>query len=145
MTAALPRAALLLTVLLLAALAWWLPNALVTPAVSLLELRARHDPDYVIEHFTATAMDQQGRPKYRLIAQRLVHYPDDLTSHLTEPRLTQFRPGEAPVHTRADAGLLTPDQKYLLMRGNVHVTQGPAGGGTGGGDIRTRELRIYLE
>jgi len=145
MTTALPRAALLLIALILVALAWWLPNALVSPAVSLLELRARHDPDYVIENFTAAAMDERGQQKYRLIARKLVHYPDDLTSHLTEPRLTQFRPGEPPVHTRSDTGLLTPDQKYLLMRGNVQVTQGPSTNSLGGGEIRTRELRVYLE
>ncbi len=145
MTAALPRAALLVTVLLLAALVWWLPNALVTPAVSLLDLRTRHDPDYIVENFTATAMDEQGRRKYTLVARRLVHYPDDLTSHLTEPRLMQFKPGESPVHTRSDSGLLTPDQKYLLMRGNVRVSQGPAAGGPAGGEIRAQELRVFLE
>jgi lipopolysaccharide export system protein LptC len=144
MTAALPRAALLFALLLIAALVLWLPNALVTPTVSLLDLRARHDPDHIIENFTATAMDEQGRPKYVLVARRLVHYPDDLTSHLTEPHLTQYRPGAAPVHTRAATGLITPDQKYLLMQGEVRVTQGAAAGAAGG-EVRTRELRVYLE
>jgi lipopolysaccharide export system protein LptC len=139
------KAALALLLAALAALSWWMPNALVAPA-ALLDQRTRHDPDYYIENFTATAMDEHGAKKYLLTARRLTHYPDDLTAYLTQPRLVQYKPGTAPIHTAADHGQITHDSKYLLMRGNVRVVQSPGpAGGPAGAELRTQELRIYLE
>ncbi len=141
MTGAFNKTAVTLVLLVLAALTWWMPNALVAPT-ALFDQQTRHDPDYTIEIFTATAMDERGEKKYILSAKKLTHYPDDQTAHLLEPRLIQYQPGAAPVYTTADNGRTSRDQKYLLMTGNVRVTQGANGAG---GELRTQELRVYLE
>jgi lipopolysaccharide export system protein LptC len=129
--------------LALAALAWWLPNAL-TSRTTLFDGERRHDPDYYIENFTATAMNPQGRRKHELRAVKLTHYPDDGTVELEKPNLIQFYPDGPPVHTRADRGYASPDGKEILMRGHVHVTRG-AGDQAPAGEVVTQEMKVYLE
>jgi hypothetical protein len=53
------RIAVAAVLLGLAAVIWWLPNALV-PRGSGIEAERRHEPDYTIENFTAIAMDASG-------------------------------------------------------------------------------------
>jgi lipopolysaccharide export system protein LptC len=137
------RLAIAAVLLALAALAWWLPNAL-TPRSGLFDSESRHEPDYIIENFTATEMDAQGRRKHELRAVKLVHYADDDTSELTQPYLIQFPPDAAPIHTRADRGRVSPDGKEILMQGNVRVTRG-ASGADPAGEVQTREMRVILE
>jgi lipopolysaccharide export system protein LptC len=104
----------------------------------------RHDPDYYIEHFTSTGMDAQGNPKYILRAERLVHYPDDNTSLLDKPHLTQFEPGKAPTNTYAESGWVSPDGDEVLLTGNVRIIRGK-GGTDGGGVVTTNKMRIRLK
>jgi len=127
----------------LAALTWWLPNAL-TPRSGLFDGESRHDPDYTIENFTATEMDARGWRKHELRAARMVHYADDDSADLTQPYLVQYAPDAAPVHTRADRGRVSPDGKEILMQGNVRVTRGASGTGPAG-EVQTREMRVILE
>lgn len=104
----------------------------------------RHDPDYYIENFTTTGMNQQGNPKYILRAARLVHYPDDNTSLLDKPHVTQFKPGEAPTNTYAESGWVSPDGDEVLLTGNVRIIRGKAGTNTGG-VVTTNKLRLKLK
>lgn len=143
MTGHFNRLAITAVLVALAALTWWLPNAL-TPRGSLFDGESRHDPDYTIENFVATEMNIQGQPKHELRAVKLVHYADDDTSDLTRPYLIQYSPGAAPLHTRADRGQIAPDGKEILMRGNVRVTRGNSGTDPGG-EVQTQEMRVILE
>jgi lipopolysaccharide export system protein LptC len=127
----------------LAVLSWWLPNAL-TPRGNLFESESRHDPDYMIENFTATEMNAQGQRKHVLRAAKLVHYADDDSADLTLPYLVQYAPNSEPVHTRADRGRILPDGKVILMQGNVRVTRG-ASAADPAGEIQTEEMRVILE
>ena len=143
MTGHFNRLAVVALLAALAALSWWLPNAL-TPRANLFGGDSRHDPDYTIENFTATEMDARGQRKHELRAIKLEHYADDDSADLTQPYLVQFAPDTAPVHTRADRGQLSPDGKEILMQGNVRVTRG-ASGTDPAGEVQTREMRVILE
>ena len=137
------RIAIVLLLLALAVLSWWLPTAL-TPPGNLFEGESRHEPDYTIYQFTATEMNVQGQRKHELRAAKLVPSGDDDTAELTQPDLVQFPPDAAPVHTRADRGLVSSSGKEILMQGNVRVTRG-ASGNDPAGEIQTREMRVILE
>lgn len=121
----------------------WLPNALITPVISLNAI-AERKPDYQIQDFTVTAMNRQGQPKYRLSAQSLVHYPADNSAALVQPRLTQYTQGEPPIYTTADNGRVFDHGKELLMTGHVKVVRGESKSQPGG-DVSTRELRVELD
>jgi len=137
------RLAVVAVLVALAALSWWLPNAL-TPRSGLFGGESRHDPDYTIDNFTATEMNAQGQRKHELRAVKLMHYADDDSADLMQPYLVQFAPGVAPVHTRADRGRLSPGGKEILMQGNVRVTRG-ASGADPAGEVQTGEMRVILE
>lgn len=124
-------------------LVWWLPRVL-NERTTLFAGENRREPDYIIENFTATAMDPQGRRKHELRAAKLRHYPDDDTSELDRPSLIQFPPDGPPVYTRAEHGIVSPDGKEILMRDNVRVTRG-AGGNDPGGEVTAQEMRVRLE
>lgn len=84
-TAAFP----LLLVAALAALTFWLEN-LVQPTAPPRDGSMRHDPDYIVENFVAVRMGPDGLRLHQLEANRMVHYPDDDSTHLEAPRLLKF-------------------------------------------------------
>lgn len=137
------RITLVAALAILAAVSWWLTDS-GADRNAVRNGKARHEPDYFIENFTAATMDAQGRRKHELSAVRLVHYPDDDSVELDRPHLVQYAPGEPPVHTVADRGYSTSDNKTILMRGNVRVTRG-AFGGRPSGEVSTHEMQVLLE
>lgn len=108
------------------------------------ESPAPHQPDYTIDRFTATVMNPQGSKKYRLTAERLVHYPDDDTSHLTQPYLIQYPPRGTPIHTRANNAVVPAGAREIRMRGNVRVTRG-GDNRRAGGAVTAEQMRIELD
>jgi len=129
---------------LFAAFSFWLQMGIEDRPQREDDPRARHDPDYYIENFTTTGMDETGHPAYILKAERLVHYPDDNTALLDKPCVTQYKPGEPPTHTCAESGWVSPDGDEVLLDGNVRVVQ--EGGPTGAGGVATSDrMRIELK
>lgn len=109
-----------------AGLSWWL-YAQLQSTTQPTAPAPRHVVDYYAENFTATAMDDQGKPRHRLEAAKLVHYMDDDTSKLTQPRLQVFEPGTPPWHVRADVGWLSSQGKTVRLEDDVqiHRSAGP--------------------
>lgn len=129
--------------LALAGGSWWLTRHAAKP-VAVPDAAALHEPDYVIENFVGSAMNEQGIRKYLLSAQRLTHYPHDDTAHFVEPVLVQYLPDGAQVTTRAETGVMPGDGREIVMTGNVHVTR-TADRRAAGGEIRTGRLRVELD
>lgn len=110
----------------LAMLTLWLERAVNAPAGGRPD-PSLHNPDFIVERFTATTLDKAGRPESRLIAKRMVHFPDDETTELEEPRLLQL-PGEGPpVRITAERGTVTKDGEEVRLYGNVVVIREAAG------------------
>jgi lipopolysaccharide export system protein LptC len=138
------RIAAALTLALIAGGSWWLTRTVSVPEVA-PDGKTRHDPDYTIETFTMTTMNEQGRKRYSLAARKLIHYADDGSSDLDHPYLIQFREGStAPVHTRADKGWIPKDGNQILMNGNVLAARGRAALQSGG-EVRTDSMKIMLD
>lgn len=145
MTWDLTKVAVIVSLLLFTGLFWWLPNALVTPAMKLTGIQSR-DPDYFIENFRMTAMSDRGRPKYVLQAANLMHFPNETATRMERPHLVQYDPTEGPVQatvTVADNGWISSDGKRLLMTGNVKVFRGEDPGFSGA-ELVTNELTVIL-
>jgi lipopolysaccharide export system protein LptC len=84
-TAAFP----LLLVAFLAALTFWLERLVQVPTPA-RDGSTRHDPDYIVENFVAVRMGPDGLRLHRLEADRMLHYPDDDSTHLETPRLFKY-------------------------------------------------------
>lgn len=106
----------------LAAATLWLERLVQLPPPNTRDAK-RHDPDFVVERFTITRMDKSGAPESTLSAARMVHFPDDESTDLTEPRFRQTRPGEPPIEVVAKRGTVTKDGDEVHLMDDVVVTR----------------------
>lgn len=112
----------LLPLLLLLAATYWL-NQQVQPMLAESDSSKRHDPDIVIGKFAATTLDEQGKQRFLLSAQKLVHYPDDDSTHMEEPQLTSLSAGQPPVYISARLGKLSSKGEEVFLRDDVKVVR----------------------
>lgn len=112
----------LILLALLAALTFWLDHK-VQPPARLPDGKARHDPDFYVEGFSAMKMNPDGTRRYALSAKRMVHYPDDNSTHLELPRLVYFDYERAPVTVRSDTALVSHGGDEVFFNGDVQVVR----------------------
>ncbi|MGH8689411.1 MAG: LPS export ABC transporter periplasmic protein LptC [Burkholderiales bacterium] len=79
----------------------------------------RHDPDYLVTNFTTTTYNREGAVETVMSAARMVHYPDDDTTELFEPRVVQSKPQQPRYTVRADRGQMSRDGDEIFLSGGV--------------------------
>lgn len=103
----------------------------------------RHDPDYYIENFTTTGMNEFGQRAFILQAERMAHFPSDGSALLDNPHLIEFNEDKAPRHTYAKSGWLSGNGEDLLLEGDVKIIQ-ESGFGDPGGTSRAQKMKFKL-
>ncbi len=88
------------------------------------ETTAPHVPDYFLRNFAATTMGPGGTPDHRLEAAYMVHYGDDDTMELKEPRLTLNPRDPAAWQIDAAQGQVSDNGARLELSGGVHMAYG---------------------
>lgn len=116
------RRKLALILVVIAAISYWALDKLTEDDLAKLSKLA-HYPDYYMENFTTITMNQDGKPKNKLYADYMAHYPDDNTSELHQPELEIFRENKQPIHVRSDLGWVTSNNEVILLKGNVYLYQ----------------------
>jgi len=116
------RLLLVLGLILLSGIAGWLMEDVGSrrPAG---EEELRHDPDYYMEKFTVTAMNDAGQPRYRLDGEYMQHYPDDDTTELTKPHIEIYAEAGPPWYIDAERGWVSADGELVLLLGGVVARQ----------------------
>jgi len=127
-------------VFLLALLTFWL-DRMVQPAGSKKDGGGRHDPDYWVENFTATSMGTDGAPRHVLTAAKMTHYPDNDSTDLVRPRLTDFPVNLPPIHSQALAGKVSSNGEQVWLTGEVKVIR-EAGNGQSELTVTTDYLHV---
>jgi lipopolysaccharide export system protein LptC len=92
------------------------------------ETGAYHDPDYYMEDFSTLSMEEDGRPKSRLRAVYMAHYPDNDTTELLQPSMEVYRVGRLPLYISAERGWVTNDNNVVVLRGAVRMWEDDATG-----------------
>ena len=110
----------------LAVLTFWLERLVDSQSASVSGARARV-PEFVVERITATSMDKSGRAESRLTAQRMLYYPDEETTEVEEPRLTQFPDSGPPIRVSAERGTVDKDGDEVRLYGKVVVIRESVG------------------
>jgi len=113
---------LLLPLLLLLGGAYWL-NLQVQPAGSGSDRNLRHDPDYMIDNFTATTLDEQGKIRFVMSAKKMWHYPDDDSTHLEIPQLTSLTAEHPPLRMSAQNGEISRKGDEVFLRNDVVIVR----------------------
>ena len=109
-----------------AALTFWLDRQMNPPAHS-GDGKARHDPDYIVENFTATRIGEDGVPRYTLSARRMVHYPDDDTTFLETPKLVNFAKSGITVTVTSKHAMLSSDGEDVYLTDDVRLLRSASG------------------
>ncbi|MBC8021854.1 MAG: LPS export ABC transporter periplasmic protein LptC [Burkholderiales bacterium] len=117
-TSWLPLAALALLVVL----TLWL-NQLVQAPSARADGSKRHDPDLIVENFSARKLGDDGRVLYTLAARKMVHYPDDDSALLEAVRVEAYEPSQPRMMITADHGRLEQGGDRILIEGNVVIVR----------------------
>jgi lipopolysaccharide export system protein LptC len=112
---------------LLVALTVWL-NQLVQSGGMRNGGAERHDPDLIVENFTAHKLGPDGTVRYTLVARKMTHFPDDDSSLLEAVRFVSDDAGKQPLRATSERGQLIDGGDKVVMEGSVviHAEATPA-------------------
>lgn len=113
--------ALLLVILLAIASGWIFDNIENKPILT--KETVRHDPDYFLHNFTATTMDKNGKPAYKVKSKHLEHYPDDDSMKLQEPFFSFYENNIKTWSAQATEALVIKNGDEIQLIGNVILNQ----------------------
>ena len=110
----------LILLALLATMSFWLDRK-VQPSAPRADGSTRHDPDFIVEGFSAVKMNPDGTRRYALTAKRMAHFPDDNSTQLELPRLVYFDYQRAPVTIRSETAEAVQGGDDVFFRGDVQI------------------------
>lgn len=106
--------------LLLLAAVYWLSQQL-QPLPVIPDSSKRHAPDFIVNRFVATTLNEQGKPRFVMAAQQMLHYPDNDSTYLDAPKFTSFDTDQPPVYTYANNGMVSGKGDEIFLRDNVKI------------------------
>ena len=107
---------------MLAALTLWLDRTVQPPAAP-RDGSARHDPDYIVDNFSAVRLGPDGIPQHQVEAKRMLHYPDDDTTHLEAPRYTSFEGRQPQITIVSETALVSREGGAVDFMTNVKAVR----------------------
>lgn len=87
-----------------------------------------HTPDVFSNGYTKREMSESGQLINKLTADKMIHYSDDGTTHLTNPLIFFYNSRTPPWLVRSETGVLSADGKDLFLKGTVLVERAKAEG-----------------
>lgn len=106
----------------LAALTFWL-QTVVDSTGGKRDKSARHEPDSIAETITARRFDENGILRYRLVAPKMLHFPDNDTVELTHPTLVSYRDNAPPVILSGQRAIASSGGKTVYLWDGVTVVR----------------------
>lgn len=100
-------------------------------------------PDYMLEAFKTTRMDEQGQMKSQLAATSMIHYRDRDTE-IVAPYLTFYRQGQALWVIQAEQGHISPDGNEVRLVGQTTLWRQDASIAKRA-EITSRDVRVRLD
>lgn len=112
----------LLLIILLAVVSGWIFESIENSPV-LTKEKLRHDPDYFLKNFTATTMDNTGKPVYQVKANHLDHYPDDDSMKLQQPLFSFYENNIKTWTAQANEAIVLQQSEIIHLMGDVVLNQ----------------------
>jgi lipopolysaccharide export system protein LptC len=86
-----------------------------------------HEPDYFVDRLRLLKANAAGNPAVRIEAERMRHFPDDLTIEFDKPHIVTLADDRPPIRVDAERGRSpeTGDRTYLS--GNVRIVRDAEG------------------
>lgn len=124
----------------LAALLLWLNQSARLPSPNQDNPIGR-TPDYIVENFSAIRIGDDGTARKMLLGKKMIHYPDDDSMDMEQPRLIDTARGKPPVQLTAEHARMSSTGEDIYLSGNVTVTRN-AGKGRGETTMTTSLLHL---
>jgi lipopolysaccharide export system protein LptC len=99
---------------------YWLDQQ-VQPETAKLDSSMRHDPDSIVENFSAIRLNEQGTPHFIMSATRMLHYPDDDSTSLEVPRITLLADDRPTILATAKTGTISSKGDEYFLQGDVEI------------------------
>lgn len=103
-----------------------------------------HSPDYFSNGYFKKEMGADGLVKNELLADKMIHYSDDKTTHLDNPVMTLYNSkGIPPWVIKSEQGIVEADKDHIQLMGKVFASRA----GTKAlrsFQLNTSELRVKL-
>ena len=99
---------------------YWL-NQQVLPEPAKPDSSKRHDPDAIVENFSATKLNELGVPSFIMAATKMLHYPDDDSTTLEAPRITLLSSGQPAIHAVANRAIISSNGDEVFLHDAVEV------------------------
>jgi lipopolysaccharide export system protein LptC len=109
---------------MLAALTLWLDRTVQPPSTA-RDGSARHDPDYIVDNLSAVRLGPDGVPQHQVEAKRMLHYPDDDTTHLESPRYVSFEGKQPQISIVSETALVSREGGAVDFYSNVRAVRAP--------------------
>lgn len=126
----------LLPLLGLLAATFWL-NQQVQPEATGQGEGARHDPDAIMENFSAVRLNEQGTARFIMAAKKMLHYPHDDSSTLEVPRMTMLSATSPAIHIIAKQGSVSSKGDEVFLYRDVEVLREAS--------AQREELKLHTE
>ena len=104
---------------------FWLVQKNTPLPANVIERPRLHEPDYTLKNGALSYLNEQGQTKYRILGKELIHYDDDASIDILQPRMRSFQPDKAPVTVRAKRGHIDGDLTTLDLYDNVEIYRPP--------------------
>jgi len=101
-------------------------------------------PDILVEELAAIKYNPDGTRRYRLTAKRFEHRPDEDSTQMIDPVLTQYHPDDAEMSVRARHALVSSDATEVTFTGDVLIERA-ADAVSGPVRLTTTFLKVYPE
>lgn len=138
------RLASAVSILLLASLVagtWWAADYAKRAVTTDPPRRLTHEIDSYVEDFVMVRSDPQGMPSSRMEGKRLVHYPDDDSSEVTQARAINQRADRPTTVVSSNFARMDEDGARIDMKGNVEFER-MAGQGRDSLNIRSEQMTL---
>lgn len=126
---------------LMALLTFWI-NQTVKQQGPKIDGGNRHDPDYIMENFVTMQTDTTGKLRYVLAAAKMVHYPDDDSTVLEQPKFTQYSTNKPYTKIEGLRANVSSNGEEIEILDNVVVVR-QAFAGKGEMQVLTDKLTLF--
>ena len=111
----------LLLMILLALGTYWLVRSTSLFSHDAPRPEARHDPDYVMDHFFVKMFDNTGHLQSELLGDQARHYPDNDTLEVDNVRILNYNPSGYLTVATGLKGISNSDGSDVQLIGNAQV------------------------
>ena len=106
-------------------LTFWLVQKNAPLPTDKIERPRLHEPDYTLKNAALSYLNEQGHTKYRILGKELIHYDDDASIDILQPRMRSFQQDKAPITVSAKRGHIDGDLSILDLYDNVEIHRPP--------------------